>query len=619
MTARIAGLLAPNADVAPMIAALAAGAQAGHETARSRVHREPGVAIGAYGLDPPGLATGASHVVVLDGDIHNRAQLAAGLGAAPQRGDAALLGALAERHGVVGALKRCNGEFGAAIYERATRELWLARDRLGVRPLYYAQRGGRFAFASRPRPLLGLEWVSKNVDRSFVGRFAGSHYRTLDNDPHRSPYRDIAQLPAAHVLRLDGGSVTVERWWSLEDRGDLDGEAAELAEAYRDLLIDAVRMRLGSSGRPAFTLSGGMDSSSVLACAVHVTGERQHAFSTTYSGSEYDETDEIRTMLDGAVAQWHRVTVDAPDVLALVERMVDAHDEPVATATWLSHYVMCDVVADGGFAGLFGGLGGDELNAGEYEYFFFHFADLRAAGADGELREEVAQWRRHHDHPVFRKDWDVMEDGLRRLTDPRVPGRVLADRGRIERYRAALDPEYFDLRSFEPVMDRPFASYLKNRTYQDVFRETTPCCLRAEDRHAAAYGLRTYDPFLDHRLFELMFRVGGRQKIRDGVTKRLLRDATSGLLPEETRRRIKKTGWNAPADLWFSGSGRAVVSELVATQSFRQRGIYDVAEVRRIIDEHDEIVRSRRPAENHMMFLWQLVNLELWLRWLDAV
>jgi asparagine synthase (glutamine-hydrolysing) len=617
--ARIAGVLAPDGDVAPMLRALAAGACAGHDDARTGTHLEDGVQLGSYASPAPALAADDRHVVVLDGEIHNRDELAAAAGGTAGGGDAALLCALVGRHGVVEALRLCNGEFAAAIWSRGDRELWLARDRIGVRPLYYAERDGRLAFASRPRPLLELEWVSKDVDRSFVGRFAGSHYRTFDNDPRRSPYRDVDQLPAGHVAYFAGGRVALERWWSLADLSDLDGPPAELAERYRDLLLDAVRLRLRSAQRPAFTLSGGMDSSSVLACAVRHTGSRQHAFSTTYSGSQYDESREIRSMLQSAVEEWHRVPVDNPDVLALVERMVDAHDEPVATATWLSHHVLCGEVHAGGFRSLFGGLGGDELNAGEYEYFLFRFADMRRAGEDEALRHEVREWQRHHDHPIFRKDWAAMERGLERLVDLDQPGRILGDRARIERYRDAVNRDYYDVAEFDPVMDRPFASYLKNRTYQDVFRETAPCCLRAEDRQAAAHGLRTYDPFFDHRLFELMFRVPGAQKIRDGITKRLLRDAMRGLLPDETRERIKKTGWNAPADVWFAGAGRALVLELISDPAFRAAEVYDLREVRRIVDEHDEIVSSGRAAENHMMFLWQLVNLELWLRWLAAI
>lgn len=546
--------------------------------------------------------------VVVDGTIYNAAELGGG---SPEE----LVARLTREHGFAGAVRRLNGDFAIRLEDRRDGTLWLARDRFGVRPLYHL-RDDPAQTAARPGPLLAVDGVDRTPERSFVARFAASHYRTFDNDPTASPYEAIAQLPAAHVARVQDGVLTSERYWSLEEAPDHDAPEAELAARYRELLLDAVGLRLQAAGRFAFTLSGGMDSSTVLASAVHLTGERQHAYSTLYTGSEYDESDEIRTILDAAVEEWHQVAVDAPDVLARVAEMIETHHEPVATATWLSHHVLCGEVASAGFQTLFGGLGGDELNAGEYEYFLYRFADLRAAGDEQTLRHEVAEWRRHHDHPVFRKDSDVMEAGLERLTDISRPGVIRPDRGRIERYNAALNPDFFDLRDYVHVMDRPFASYLKNRTYQDLMRETAPCCLRAEDRQTRARGLRNCDPFFDHRLAELMFRVDGAHKIRDGVTKRLLREATRGVLPDETRMRIKKTGWNAPADQWFSGTGREMLHDLVSSADFRAAHVYDLAEVRRLIDEHDEIVRSGRPAENHMMFLWQLVNLELWLRWL---
>ncbi len=545
----------------------------------------------------------------VDGTIYNAAELGGGT-------PAQLVARLTREHGFRGAVGLLNGDFAIRLRDHRDGTLWLARDRFGVRPLYYL-RDDPTRTAARPGLLLALDGVDRTPERSFVARFAASHYRTFDNDPTASPYASVAQLPGAHVASVSAaGDLAVERYWALHDAADDDAPEAELAERYRELLLDAVGRRLSAAGRSAFTLSGGMDSSTVLACAVALSGERQHAYSTLYSGSEYDESDEIRTMLEAAVTEWHQVAVDAPDVLAMVGEMIEAHHEPVATATWLSHHVLCKEVAGAGFQTLFGGLGGDELNAGEYEYFLYRFADLRAAGDEATLRHEVVQWQRHHDHPIFRKDTAVMEAGLERFTDLSQPGFIRPDRSRIERYSAALNPEYFDLHDYEHVMDRPFASYLKNRTYQDLVRETAPCCLRAEDRQTRAHGLRNCDPFFDHRLAEFMFRVDGAHKIRDGVTKRLLREATKGVLPDETRTRIKKTGWNAPADQWFSGSGREMLHDLVSASDFRAAHIYDVAEVRRLIDEHDEIVGSGRAAENHMMFLWQLVNLELWLRWL---
>jgi len=568
--------------------------------------------LGWSGWSAPGIARTEQVVAVVDGHIYNRDELG------PAENDAALMVALYKKHCFSEALRRINGDFAVALYDEATDTLWLGRDRFGVKPLYYTEAGGGFAFASRPRALLMLPWVSREISPRFVALFAASHYRYFDNDPEQSPYARIAQVPAGNVLRVRNGEISKSRYWSLEQVPELAASEEKLAEQYRALLFDAVALRLEAAGEPAFTLSGGMDSSSVLASAVRASGLRQHAFSAVYDDRTYDESDDIRPMVEAVVKEWHPVRVGTPDVFGLVRRMIDVHDEPVATATWLSHFALCEQASMEGFRSLFGGLGGDELNAGEYEHFIYHFADLRAAGLEVELAREVGLWIRYHDHPIFRKTVEGLERKLARLVDFSRPGRCLPDYVRLKCYAKALDPEFFDLSTFEPVMDHPFSGYLKNRTYQDIFRETVPCCLRAEDRQASAFGLDHLLPYFDHRLVEFMFRVPGTMKIHDGVTKYLLRKAMSELLPEGTQTRIKKTGWNAPAHVWFSGPGRTQLLDLVHSREFGERGIYRVPEVIRIIDEHEQIVMNHTQKENHMMFLWQLVNLEIWLRQIPA-
>lgn len=531
--------------------------------------------------------------------------------------DAERLLSLHERHGFEGALNRVCGDFAVALYDERTQTVWLARDRAGVRPCYFAQWEEGMAFDSHPQNLLRLPGVSRKVNPKFAALFAGSHYRTIDNDPLASPYESIRQLPAGHWARFHQGRIALHPWWRLSEAPEFRAGEDELAEQYRELLFKAVNERLRLFQKPAFALSGGMDSSSVLASAVRLTGTKQHAFSAVYDDPTYDESPEIASMLEAAVLEWHPVRIGHVDLFGLVREMVAAHGEPVATATWLSHWLLCRQVSKLGFEALFGGLGGDELNAGEYEYFFFHFADLRAAGREAALTREIDAWARHHDHPIWRKNRMVAEEALARWVDPNIPGRCLANRARIERYAGALRPEALDLTRFEPLMDHPFSSYLKNRTWQDISREAAPCCLRAEDRHAKANGLTNVDPLYDHRLMEFMFRVPGEFKIRNGVTKTLLRAAMRGVLPEQTRTRIKKTGWNAPAHIWFTGRQADAVRDLVTAAHFRAAEYYDTKEVLRLLDEHCAIVAANRPAENHMMFFWQLVNLELWLEHLN--
>lgn len=575
------------------------------------------------GADPQSAQRGQI-AVVLDGAIYNPEELETPEGVDPaDLNDAERFLAHFRRHGFEATMQTLNADIAVALHDGDANVLWLGRDKVGVRPLYYAEGSDTFGFASVASPLRALAGVDAGVNQRFAAIFAGAHYRYFDNVPNESAYAGVKQLPAGHYLRVDGAGCRLQRYWGVLDTTPFVESEAVLAERYRELLIDSVRRRLARHKNPAFTLSGGLDSSSVLSCAVHVTGAKQTAFSSTYEDHVFDERDDIATILDTVTDDWRAVPVDEFDLLDTVGEMVRVNDEPVATATWLAHYLLCQQVGSEGFSTLFGGLGGDELNAGEYEHFFFHFADLRRAGdMTGDMStlwHEVDRWAGHHDHPLHRKSRDAAMRMLERVVDPARPGVVLSEVDRMTQYYTAIDRRFYDLDLFTAEHDHPSDSWLVNRTYQDLRRETTPCCLRAEDRQTRAFGLSNCDPFLDHRLVEFMFRVPGDMKIRDGITKRLLREAMKGILVEETRNRIAKTGWNAPADRWFArGRNADNVRDLISSQWFRELGLYHVPTVKRMLDDHTRIVTTEAREQNHMMFFWQLVNAALWLRNADA-
>lgn len=563
------------------------------------------VVLGACG---PGLAATPQGILALDGLIYNQE-----LG--PDDCDAAFLAAHISRRGFEETVKSLIGDFALTWYDHVTGRLFMARDQVGAKPLHYTHTTDFTAFASKSAPLLGLPGVKAEPNRRFVALFAASHYRTIDNVPDETSFASIRQLPAAHLTQIKEGVAAPTPYWSLTRQPETD-PATHPEQAYRELLLDAVGIRLKRTKDPAFTLSGGMDSSSVLACARFASGKRQAAFSCVYTDKTFDETAEIQAMLADNVSTWTPLLIEPADVQKTIGEMVALHEEPVATATWLAHYQLCREVADRGHDALFGGLGGDELNAGEFEYFPFFFADLLAEGRQDIFEREVAFWAQHHDHPIHKKDRAQAVKFLRDLTDPNTPGLCRPNLERMRRYNTTLNPAYYDIELFRPVMDVIFTSCLKNRTWQDIFRETAPCCLRAQDRHSASFGLASLTPFFDPRLIEFMFRMPGMLKITNGVTKHLLRQAMRGILPEETRLRVKKMGWNAPAHLWFSGQGATYLRDKICSDVFEQLGVYNRAEVLRLLDEHQMIVAQGLPKENHMMFLWQLSNI---LAWFEAM
>jgi len=506
-----------------------------------------------------------------------------------------------------------NGDLAVAAFDPSRGQLYLAGDRFGSVSIYVIDTGDRVVFADSLRTLSALPEFDRRADLNYLLRFGCSHYRMITNDLSETPYAAVKIVPPAHIARIDARGVAFERYWSMDGTPLTDKDDAEIAAEYRSLLLDSVRRRLARTAQPGFTLSGGMDSSSVLSSAAHISGGPLPAFTVTYDDPEFDERDDVACMKDRMARPWH--TLDEAvhfDALSAIESLYGTHLDLAPTGTWLSHFDLCRTVAGKGHSHVFDGLGGDELNAGEYEYFPYYFADLKRLGDTDRLHREVETWIAHHDHPVFRKTHAIAAEMIERLTDSEKPGRNFPDVPRLNRYAHTANPDLAVPFDNQPLLESPFESHLLNRTYQDLSRETLPLCLRIQRQNAEAFGIRPVSPFLDYRLVELMFSVPPERKIRDGVTKVLLREAMTGILPDEVRARPNKRGWNVPAHTWFTGKTLDRLEERVRDPDSAAMALFDRKAVLSILDDHRRIMSGGLVEENHMMFMWQLSNLLVW-------
>ena len=590
------------------------------------VSLDPTILLKTIGLADPASSKGlaAEHAeqivalgpfrMVFDGHIYNPEDFPDPDSDLTQAGDLGRVLTAIAHDGLAKVLARLNGDFALALIDDRDGTVRLARDRFGIRSLYHSRVGETVSFASRPRSLLAAPGISREIDPNFLLAASATHYRFVDTDPVRAPFKDIAQVPAGHIVTFKNGRVRRDRYADIKAGPPPSGTPDDQAREYLALLEDAVRRRLRKADNPAFTLSGGLDSSTIATLAGRINGTPPSAISSVHHDATYDERKEIMDIVNAGLVDWHPVQIDDPDLFPLISELSAFHDQPLPTVTWMSHFLLGRRIADMGYGSVFGGLGGDEQHAGEYDYFFYFFADLKAAGRDDYLRGEIAAWARNHDHPVFRKSPEVAERVMSVLTDADRPGLCRGNADLLYRYQGLLNPEVGDLATLEPAFEASSSSYLASHMRNELLFNTMPCCLRAADRNAAQLGLQEFHPFLDWRLFEFMLAIPGDRKIINGVTKSFGREAYKGLLPEATRTRVVKTGWNAPAHQWFAGNGRESLMDLVSSRFFIDRGIYDQAALLRLIDEHQDIVENPRGRENHMMVLWQIVTFELWLR-----
>jgi asparagine synthase (glutamine-hydrolysing) len=586
---------------------------------RILAHRCPSSAGAGLEIESPNSVAmwqgGASQVassgglsLVWDGEIYNAKDLCPNLGLTGAPNVASLAMELYRRRGPEG-LTEINGDLALALFDHPRNRLLLFRDRFGIRPLYYAKVGAEFIFASEIKALLAHPGLEPEPDQATLFDFLATHYRYIHRDPGRTYYCGVRQVPPAHYLLLTPSREYIRRYWDISlDESVAAASPQENQARLLDLIRDSVSRRLTTQPDMGFSVSSGMDSSSVCSLASVIANQPQDIYSVSYGFSEYDESQGIMPVVEKYGARWRNIVLAEPELLESIQRLVKIHDGPLCTVTWLSHYYMAQAAARDGKIVFFSGLGGDECLAGEYEHFLYFFADLKLSGQETRLTSEIEAWIRLHDHPIFRKSPSVVDDAFARLVDWSRPGRVLPDLKRYQAYLGYFNPDF--VRSWDsPVqMANPFKSYLANRCYQDLFYETTPPSLAADEKNMASFGLKSRFPFLDHRVVEFCFSLPSSIKYRQGITKAVMRQAIQGILPEANRTNTVKTGFNAPANSWLMGKEKAQARELLNSVSLRERGWLRPGAAEALFLAHEQ------GQANHMMVLWQLINAELWLR-----
>ena len=512
-------------------------------------------------------------------------------------------------------LKKIDGDFSLIYFSKKRKKLFFSRDIFGVFPLYYCKRINSISISSKPSLIFNNGLCSNLVSKEYIYRYAGLHYRMLDNNPEKSPYVDISQLPSSSLIIYDIGKDQIlrKKYWKLEEINfNLPESEDELSEIYKEILRESVRKRVSNKKKKIFSISGGLDSSSILCLASDILQKKVNSYSVTYKDDEYDETKEIQDIISTRSNKWINVQLENEiDLNKNLYKIIEINDEPIATATWYTHFLATQKIKKENYEIIYGGLGGDEFNAGEYEYFTFFFADCFKNNPDI-LNNEIKLWEKYHNHKIFKKNKSIALKNIENLTNLKIKGKCFTDKSRAFKYLNCLKKENFADINIDLNLDCPFESYLKNRTYHDLFFETLPCCLRAQNRHSSYFGLQTINPFLNKDIAELMFKVPYNLKIRNGVTKYLLRKSMKNILPDKTRKRIKKTGWNAPAHIWFTGKNLQFIKDELISKNFSDKGIYDIEKTLKIIDEHERIIKKKIKSENHMMFIWQLVNIIQW-------
>lgn len=448
-----------------------------------------------------------------------------------------------------------NGMWAFAIWDTLAAELFAARDRAGEKPLYYViSPDGTLLFASEVATLqvLGLRFgVTPQAAFDFLTQGTYGHLGT-------STFFDgVCQLPAAHMLRASPGAhPSITQYWQLPAIAERDRlpYTPELRNRFRDLFVDAVRLRLRADVPVGATLSGGLDSSAVVG-AINLLAECNdlHLFTRQYPGTGHDETGYV----DAVVARLrhpvlHTVPETDDELGEQIFDVVDRQEEPFGDTSIVAHYELMRAARSGGIPVILSGQGGDELLLGYPSMVHAYLGHLLARGSLGRALSEINRWSEGQDQSVGRMMLRIaphtlpllFRDDVRTLRVRRLARRVTPNvRRRVGFHRFQRDANRRSLDSYVAQVFTRFA--LPHLTHYD-------------DRNAMTFAVEGRMPFLDYRLVELAFSVEYAAMLSGGYTKRLLRDSCADFLPELVRRRQDKVSFYTPLARWLRANAPLV-------------------------------------------------------------
>ena len=610
--------------VAPALLEAMNDAQAHRGPDGAGVHIAPGVGLGQRRLAIIALDNGRQPLanedgtvwVVFNGEIYNFAVLRAQLEALGHRfatpSDTEVLVHGWEAWGE-DLLPRLRGMFAFALWDARTDTLFLARDRLGKKPLYYTETAnGWLLFASELKALRVHPALDHRLDAAAIEDYLAFGYIP---EP-RSIYRGVRKLEAGHCARLERGvgqGLRTRPWW---DATFAVGASPlpDAEEALREKLLEAVRLRLVADVPVGAFLSGGVDSGAVVAGMARVSGAAPVACSIGFRETDFDESAVAASVATGLGARHHVSRVELTDA-ALIDRLVATYDEPFADSSALPTFRLCEMARQHVKVAL-SGDGGDEVFAG-YRRHRWHL--------------EAARWRRllppRLRAPVFgalAANWPQRQWWPRPLR-ARSTFETLA-RDPIDAYRLTVNllPDAARWQLYSPAFRRALQGYharevfarhlpeapdepLARVQYLDLKTYLPGDILVKVDRASMAHGLEVRAPLLDHELVEWAGRLAPRQRLHGGIGKFVLKQAVAPWLPSGLATRPKQ-GFGVPLAAWFRAGLREPLHDALTGRALAGTGLFEPPALLRLFNEHQAGVRD------HSGVLWALLLLESFFR-----
>lgn len=552
-------------------------------------------------------------VVVMNGELYNFREVRADLEKRGHRfvtnSDTEILPHLYEEYGEA-MLEHINGMFAFALWDKRKEKLLIARDRFGEKPLYYGVFDGKLIFASEPKVLLENPAVKPEINTDALRQFLSFDYVPAP----ASIYKGISKLPAAHFLTVEKGEIKTRRYWNLSWHKNGSTPSIEKAATdLRELLADAVRMRLVSDVPLGILLSGGVDSSSVAAFATQFSTEKVKTFSIGFEEDSFDESKYARMVAKHLDTEHYEDRLSVEKAADLISEIGTWLDEPLSDGSLLPTFLLSRFVRQYVTVAL-GGDGGDEIFAGYPMYFGHKVANIydkipRVLRSG--LIEPVV-----NNLPVSTKNLSFDYKAKRFVAaskyDPVTRHHSWFGSFSIDEQNSLLSKDvlaetsndiYKGAKDLLEICDA--ANEIEQMQFLDLNFYMAEDILTKVDRASMAVSLEVRAPFLDPRVAQFAAALPLEYKLRGNKGKYILKRAVEPLLPRSILQRPKK-GFGIPIAEWLKGRLNPLMHDLLAPQRLKAQGLFDERFAQKLMKEHETDMAS------HHKQLWTLLVFQLW-------
>jgi asparagine synthase (glutamine-hydrolysing) len=555
--------------------------------------------------------------IVFNGEIYNFPELRSKLEAKGHifrsNSDTETIVHLYEEHGSA-CVEQLRGMFAFAIWDENQRQLLLARDRLGVKPLYYTEYDGALLFGSELKCILEYPNLSREIDLEAI-----HHYLTLQYVPDPwTAFKGIQKLAPAHRLIWREGEILIDRYWDLAFEPKLELSEDDIEQSLRELVTEAVRIRLVSDVPLGAHLSGGIDSSIVVGLMAGMVNQPVKTFSIGFKEGGFNELPYARQVAQEFSTDHHEFILE-PNAVEVLPKLVQHFDEPFADPAAIPTWYLAQMTHRHVTVAL-NGDGGDEAFAGYQRYYGDLIADLYRL-VPGYLRHTVINrvlqvLPVQNDRPPERSK--IM--ALRQLASAAELSNA-ASVVRWERFFSEVEKFTLYNDNMRTAINNSPSTQLLEETYRqakannrldrtlytDIHNYLPGALLPKVDRTTMASSLEARSPFLDHHVMEFAARLPTSYKIRGQQTKWILRKVFADLLPTEIAKR-GKVGFSIPLGMWFRDSLYPAARDLLLAPDTRLHDYFNPVVVSELLEQ------NKRGQMDHGKRIWSLLNLEVWLR-----